>query len=108
MVIKMAKHSYYEQKFKELKDECKERGITVKLVNDYKTRDYLGMNPEAAKSIGYPIPNNTIYVDRQMNWRDRYGTLVHEVIEYKLMNKGDSYWKAHCKALDAESRPSYD
>ena len=82
---------------------CRNQGIRVKFVPDGKTRDYIGMNPEAAKEMGYKMPSHTFYIDRHLSTEDKYHTLKHELLEYNLMkNKGMRYFPAHCKALEDE------
>ncbi len=93
----------WASKLNRLIEECHQQGITVKFVPDAKTRDYIGMNPEAAKDMGFRIPPKTIYIDRNLSIEDKYHVLKHEMIEYGLMQgKNYTYWKAHCYALDHE------
>jgi hypothetical protein len=82
---------------------ARRRGYHVRQVPAKIMKDYIGMNPEAAKSIGFPIPENTIYIDKNLSEEAKYHTLKHENIETDLMkNKGWPYWRAHKRALELE------
>jgi hypothetical protein len=93
----------WHKKLADLIKVCKNHGISVKFVPDSKTRDYIGMNPEAAKDMGFKMPRDTFYIDRHLSTEDKYHTLKHELSEYNDMkNKGMPYWKAHVRALENE------
>jgi hypothetical protein len=95
--------SLWHEKLSNLIKQLREQGIKTKFVPDAKTRDYLGMNPEAAKAMGYRMPAKTFYVDRNMSAKDKYETLKHEYDEYlDMKDKGYPYWKSHVRALDNE------
>ena len=50
--------------FTDLVKQCKQKGITVKLVPTKRTKDFLGMNDKAAKAFGFPkVPHKTILID---------------------------------------------
>jgi hypothetical protein len=85
-----------------LLDYCKKHGLIVKLVGNDKLHDYAAMNPCAARSIGFPIPKNEIWLDKTPGLERRVHNLKHELIERNLMLEGESYWKAHCHALERE------
>lgn len=90
-------------KLRDLIRVCNKQGISVKFVPDAKTRDYCGMNPLAAKTMGYKMPQKTFYVDRNQSNEDKYHILKHELIEYNLMkDKNMKYFPAHEIALDNE------
>ena len=70
-------------------------------------KDYLGMNPEAAKVFEFnPKPKfDEIFVAPQ-NKTEMDRTIKHEVIEADLMkNNNMSYWEAHKRALREENHP---
>jgi len=93
----------WHTKLSDLIKVCKNQGISVRFVPDGKTRDYIGMNPEAAKDMGFKMPAHTFYIDRNLSTEDKYHTLKHELLEYNDMkNNGMPYWKAHCRALQNE------
>jgi hypothetical protein len=65
--------------------------------------DYAGMNDEIGKKLGFrKLPNRTILIDKGMSVKTKYRTLVHEIVEMKLMENGMKYWQAHLRALRAE------
>lgn len=86
----------------ELIREAKNNNIKVELVESKQLRDYAGMNWLAAKSLGYPIPENTIWIDKSLNRIVARNTLRHELEESKLMEGGKTYWEAHQTALARE------
>ena len=98
----------YKQRLDDLVKKCEERGLTVKFVADRHTRDYLGMNTNAARAMGYthcgrPMPSKTIFVDSHLSDKDKYSVLKHEVREMDLMaNKNMKYFEAHRIALNEE------
>jgi len=89
-----------------LLNQCKNNKIKVKLVDSRKLLDYLGMNDEAAKKLGYrKLPNKTILIDKNLSVKTKKRTLKHELVEMNLMEKRHMpYWKAHAKALKAEKK----
>lgn len=95
----------YLSRYLNLLRKCKESGITVHLVATKVLHDYAGMNDEIARKLGFKkLPNRTILIDKNMSVKTKYETLVHEIVEMKLMEKGTKYWTAHLKALKAEKR----
>ena len=92
-----------KQKYQSLIDDLAKRGYKVKLV-DAELKDYAGMNPLAAKDIGFPIPANEIWIDKKLPLLRQYFTLRHESEEMNLMQGGMSYWEAHKKALKIEEQ----
>jgi hypothetical protein len=62
------------------------------------------MNPGAAKNIGYEMQDNEIHMNEKWNLdiKERYNNLHHELEEMGLIEKGDLYWQAHMKALENE------
>ncbi len=93
----------YREAYQNLKQKCTGSGIKVEEVCDSKTKDFVGMNPEAAKAFGYKgIGKNTIYIDNWLDNKAKYHTLKHELIEMKLMDGGKKYWAAHKIALKRE------
>jgi hypothetical protein len=96
----------YNTELTKLLRKCKTLGITVKFVPDFATRDYVGMNSEAAKELGYPMPHNTIYIDNNLSTEATYHTLKHELDEMtEMKTRGTRYWDAHCHALATEKEP---
>ena len=95
----------YKEKLKKLISECAKQGLKVKFVPDEKTKDFVGMNPEVGKDLGVPIPNDEIWIDRQLSLRSKVHTLKHELQEHLLMkNKKKKYWSAHGYALRDEKK----
>lgn len=82
---------------------CKKEGITVKLVPRSKLKDYAAMNDKAAKVLGYPrMKPKSIEIDKTLSSNTKLRTLKHELVERKLMAKGNKYWKSHKIALKKE------
>lgn len=81
---------------------CKDHGLTVKFVDNHRLHDFAAMNPQAGKAMGFPIKKNEILMDKNPDLARRVHNLKHELIERNLMLEGDSYWKAHCIALQRE------
>jgi hypothetical protein len=81
------------------------RGFRVKQVPRKVIKDYAGMNSEAARVIGFPMPPKTIYIDKNLNDKEKARTLRHELVEAQLMKKGRPYWQAHKEALKRERKP---
>lgn len=92
----------YELGLRQLIGVCQRRGITVEFVGDEVLHDYIGMNSEAARAMGFPMPDDTIYVDKSLHDRVKYETLLHEMIEMDLMREGKKYWPSHLVALKRE------
>ena len=86
----------------------KEKGFNVEFVGDDVLHDYAGMNPEAAKSMGFklpdgsPMPDDVIYLDKKDTATHQTQTLRHELYELGLMRKGMVYFDAHKEALKHE------
>jgi hypothetical protein len=81
---------------------CRDKGITVKFVGDDVLQDYIGMNSEAAKAMGFKMPSNTIYIGKELHAKIKYETLVHEMVKMGLMKEGKRYWPSHLVALKKE------
>ena len=92
----------YELGLRQLIEVCRRKGISVEFVGDELLHDYIGMNSEAARAMGFPMPDNTIYVDKNLRDQTKYETLRHEVIEMDLMREGKNYWPSHLVALKRE------
>ncbi len=89
---------------------CKDNGITVIFTDSKVLKDYAAMNPEAAKSMGFPdidnkIETKEILIDKNVPEVEQVKNLKHELIEMKLMQEGLQYWDAHTIALRDEDRP---
>jgi len=80
------------------------KGLHVITVKDKKTRDFVGMNSLAAKSFGLKMKPRTVWIDGNMNLKEKCHTLKHELVEYSLMRKGMKYWPAHNIALKEERK----
>ena len=93
----------YQKKLKDLITKTEQSGIKVDFVGTKTLKDYLGMNTEAARDMGYPLGNKTIHISKSASAKDKYDTLKHELYEMEQMKKGESYWKAHVKALAREN-----
>lgn len=86
---------------------CKENDIRVLFVQSDVLHDYSGMNPEAARTMGFPDvdknPNTKeILIDKRTPKTQQAKDLKHELIEMRLMRQGLSYWPAHLEALKRE------
>lgn len=99
----------YKLKLKELLDQISQKGYRVKFVPDAWTKDYVGMNYYAAKSMGFKLPNghkigkHDLLVDKWLDYKDKFGAAKHEFNEAENMSHGYSYWKAHSRALKNEN-----
>lgn len=85
----------YSTLYTKLKSWAESQGWTVKEVTKTILHDYAAMNPAAAKSMGFSMPNNEMWLQSGMLDKDRYTDLSHELIEYRLMKSGMRYWPAH-------------
>jgi hypothetical protein len=94
--------SHLQLEWQALLTYCKNHGLTVRLADAKELHDYAAMNPEAAKRIGFPIKKNEILLDKNPDMARRVRNLKHELVERNLMKEGDSYWQAHCIALQRE------
>jgi hypothetical protein len=84
---------------------AKSCGLNVKDVPSSRLNDYAGMNPCAAKKMGYKkIGKKEILIDKELPLKSRVRNLRHELIEYHDMSKGKDYFPAHKKALVAERK----
>lgn len=92
----------YSNGIKVLTQRLSKEGIKVEYVKTKTTRDFVGMNPYAAKAMGYKMPKNVVKIDKQLSVGGRYHTLKHEYDEMHSMKKGMKYWPAHVKALRSE------
>lgn len=73
-------------------------------------KDYAGMNPEAARDIGFPDidkdeSTQEIIIDNSLPLETQVANLKHELVEVKLMRSGMQYWQAHELALKSEKEP---
>lgn len=98
----------YKQLLENLVEDLKSQGITVKFVSDRQLKDYAAMNYEAAKDFGYDkkheIGPKEYHVSKNISYEKQYKDLKHEIYEQGYMEKGDSYWDAHCKSLAKEAK----
>lgn len=95
-------HNSHAAEDAQLMYELKKQHIKIELVGAKRLKDYAGMNPYAAKSIGFPLNKNTILIDKNLSIIEKHRTLKHEIQEMKHMRNGDTYWTAHKKALKEE------
>jgi hypothetical protein len=75
----------------------------VELNGNKELHDYAGMNPEAAKVMGWPDEHHAIQLDKNQSENTQVKNLVHETIEQEEMKQGESYHDAHVEALRAET-----
>ena len=92
----------YRERFERLAEQARQMGYRVVFVKPRVLHDYAGMNPEAARVMGYPMPANEIRIEEGMGWRGSYETLRHELREMGLMKGGMKYYPAHVMALRYE------
>jgi hypothetical protein len=94
-------------KYSQLRNYCKANKIKVKEVGSKVLHDFGGMNDEAAKKFGFrKMKDKSILLDRYAKSDRKYRDLKHELVEMRLMEtKRMPYWKAHKRALIAESKP---
>jgi hypothetical protein len=66
--------------------------------------DYGGMNPAAAKELGfkYPYAKDTVVVRGGQGEVKTRNTVLHESVEYNQMQHGKSYHSAHKAAMRFE------
>jgi len=69
----------------------------VRLVPDKIGDGYVGMNSEAAKALGihFPYSRDTILVWKGLTRKEQRETFLHEIDEFRLMEKGLNYGIAH-------------
>ena len=78
-------------------------GAPVEMKGNKELHDYAGMNPEAAKVMGWPDKDKAILVDEHQPQKTEVKDVVHEVVEVEEMKQGESYHDAHLDALKAET-----
>ena len=89
--------------------EAKSRGYKVENKGKDVLHDYAGMNPLAAKAMGFtlpdgkPMPDDVIYLDSGADKSTNVKTLRHELHEMALMAKGQPYFQAHTESLKHET-----
>jgi hypothetical protein len=83
----------------------KQTKYKVKQVSPKKMHDYDGMNPQAAKKLGFKgIGKNEVDIRSNMKKSLKRTTIKHEIKEADEMKKGKSYWSAHQDAIKAEKK----
>lgn len=83
-------------------------GYRIKSVSSKVLKDYAGMNPYAAKQLGFrSIRPDEILVAKDLSSEKRRRTVNHELIEAGNMERGMPYWDAHKVALREESGHRY-
>lgn len=92
----------YKRAYQNLLQLAQKRGLTIVLVPKNILKDYAGMNSEAARDMGFNMPDDTIYLAKSLSPKIRYETLRHEISEVFEMKKGKSYWDAHQMSLGVE------
>ena len=75
----------------------------VEMKGNRELHDYAGMNPEAAKVMGWPDKDKAILVDEHQPQKTEVKDVVHEVVEVEEMKQGETYHDAHFDALKAET-----
>lgn len=98
----MRSHATFKELLEALIEEARASGITVELKPKSVLKDYAAMNSEAAKVMGFPMPENTIYIGQDDSPADKYHELRHEYDEMGRMRAGQTYWQAHTAALKSE------
>lgn len=63
---------------------------------------YVGMNDQAAKTMGFPLHSHKILIDKNLQGLQKDKTIVHETVEEWEMKHGKPYWAAHKDATRAE------
>jgi hypothetical protein len=82
------------------------KGFAVSFVGSKVLHDYAGMNPEAAKVMGYvDIQGKEIQIDKHQPLETQKRNLRHELVERGLMKAGEKYYPAHLTALKIEKSP---
>ena len=89
----------------ELVTYLEKSGMQVEFVGNKTLHDYAGMNPEAAKTMGWQNRGNEIQIDKNLPIKRQLDNLRHEIVEMDLMKSGDSYADAHIVALQLEKVP---
>ena len=77
--------------------------VPVEMKGNKDLKDYAGMNPEAAKVMGWPDKDHAIELDEHQSETVRTKNLVHETVEQEEMKQGETYHDAHLDALKAET-----
>ena len=98
------------KELKKLLKYCENNNIKVIFTDSGILHDYGAMNPEAAKTMGFPdVDNNLgtkeILIDKTQPKETQIANLKHELIEMRLMRGGVQYWPAHEVALVKEKEP---
>ena len=98
------------KELKKLLKYCENNNIKVIFTDSGILHDYGAMNPEAAKTMGFPdIDNNPetkeILIDKTLPKETQIANLKHELIEMRLKQDGMEYWQAHLEALRREEDP---
>jgi hypothetical protein len=95
----------YKELLKQRVKAYEKQGISIEFKPHVNPVDYIGMNSEAARSMGLPIKQKCIELPTSESDKTNYHTLHHEFEEYHLMkDKGLPYGKAHNIALLHEKR----
>ncbi len=82
---------------------AKSKGFSVEFDGANVLHDYEAMNPEAAKTLGFPEKyKQEIQISNKLSNERKAEDLRHELIERGLMKAGQSYWDAHSTALRLE------
>lgn len=90
----------------ELIKYAESKNYKVEFVGKEELHDYAGMNPEAAKAMGYEdIEHNELQLDKYQDEETQAVNLRHEIIEKNLMKAGLKYFPAHVTALKLEGVP---
>ena len=93
----------YLKQLKHLTNTCLAMNLNLEYVSKNVLKDYIGMNSGAAAQMGFKMPTHTIYILRGLDDKIKLHTLLHEIVEYKLIKERHfGYWKAHCIALRNE------
>ena len=96
----------YKKSYEKLLKVAQDHGLKVLIVPKSMLKDYAGMNSRAADSMGFKMPDDTIYLAKALTIRGRYHTLRHEISEFFEMEKGHPYWTSHVTSLKIEDKGS--
>lgn len=56
---------------------------------------YAGLHFLVDDNLGLKIPDNEVWIDKNLKREELFRTINHELIEIRMMQEGKSYWDAH-------------
>ena len=100
------KRSTLERDWERLVEVAKKEGFKLNFKGEELLHDFAGMNPEAARAMGYSCESDEIIIDRSLPLKTQCKNLRHELWEAAKMKYGHwKYWPAHLSALRSEKLP---